>query len=148
MIYRRDLHDLLAPAATTVGVELWGCELISAGKYSMLRVYIDKPEGITLDDCEMASKQMSMVLDTTNPIKERYQLEVSSPGLARPLFLPKHYQQYIGCYIKITLFAQLGGKRKLRGTIATIENDELLLINDDKKFLVPLANITKAHTIY
>ena len=148
MTYRKDLFDLLTPAANAVGVELWGCEFISQGKQSLLRVYIDKPEGVTLNDCELASKQISMLLTVADPIRSDYQLEVSSPGLARPLFVARHYQQCIGQQIKIHLLVPIEGKRRLQGTIAIVEQDELVLIDGDKKFRVPFANVTKAHTVY
>lgn len=148
MTYRQDLCDLIAPAAKAVGVELWGCEFIAQGKQSLLRVYIDKPEGVMLDDCEIASKQISALLAVADPIRGEYQLEVSSPGLERPLFIAEHYQQFIGWPIKIKLFAPINGRRKLQGTIATIENDKLVLIDGDEKFYIPLANVMKAHAVY
>ena len=91
-MYRRDLHELLEPAAKAVGYELLGCEFISQRKHSILRIYIDGPDGIGVDDCELASKQMSALLDVEDPIKGEYHLEVSSPGLERPLFTALQYR--------------------------------------------------------
>jgi len=83
MRYHKTITELLTPVVTDLECELWGCVLVPG---NTLRIYIDRPEGITIDDCERVSRQVSTILDVENPISGRYTLEVSSPGLDRPLF--------------------------------------------------------------
>ncbi|HAV0011531.1 TPA: ribosome maturation factor RimP, partial [Legionella pneumophila] len=76
-----DLIVLLEPIIKNMGYELWGCEYLSQGKHSLLRIYIDKPDGIGIDDCQEVSKQVSAMLDVEDPIPGHYSLEISSPGI-------------------------------------------------------------------
>lgn len=147
-MYRQDLHQLLMPAAQAVGYELLGCEFISQGKHSTLRVYIDSPQGIGIKDCEIASKQISAILDVEDPIKGEYHLEVSSPGLARPLFTLAQYEQVQGQWIQLRLRAPIMGKRKLKAILKHVDNEQLLISVDEKDINVSLANVVKANLIY
>lgn len=149
VMYRQDLHQLLMPAARAVGYELLGCEFISQGKHSVLRVYIDNSQGIGVDDCEIASKQMSAILDVEDPIKGEYHLEVSSPGLDRPLFTIAQYAQVQGQWIRVNLRSPVAGKRKFKGILKQIiDNEQLLIQVVEEEFNVPLNNIAKANLIY
>ncbi len=147
-MYRQDLHQLLKPAAQAVGYELLGCEFISQGKHSILRVYIDSPQGIGINDCEIASKQMSAILDVEDPIKGEYHLEVSSPGLERPLFTIAQYQQIQGQWIQLKLRTPIAGKRKLKGVLKAVDKAQLLISVDEKDINMSLANVVKANLIY
>ena len=147
MAYRKDLQILLEPAARAAGYELLGCEFISQGKHSVLRVYIDQAAGITIDDCEIASRQISAVLDVEDPIKSEYCLEVSSPGLERPLFTIAHYQRAQGQQAMVNLHTPLAGRRKLRGVIEKISNQQVVLNDAGETFTVSLDNIIKAHLV-
>ena len=102
------LDELIRPAVVALGYELWACEYIPQGKYSLLRIYIDSEQGITLDDCEKVSGQISAILDVEDPIHGQYTLEVSSPGLDRPLYTAEHYQRYIGQMIKLKTVTEKG----------------------------------------
>ncbi len=95
---QEQLHTLIAPVVAALDCELWGLDFLTQGRYSTLRIYIDREgeEGVTLEDCERVSRQVSSVLDVEDPISSRYTLEVSSPGMDRPLFTPEHYGRYIG----------------------------------------------------
>ncbi|NAW67473.1 ribosome maturation factor RimP, partial [Photobacterium halotolerans] len=90
------LTELLEAPVTALGYELVGLEFIRAGEHSTLRVFIDHENGITVDDCADVSRQISAVMDVEDPITVAYNLEVSSPGLDRPLFRAAHYEQFIG----------------------------------------------------
>lgn len=104
---------------------LWGIEFISQGKHSVLRVFIDKEDGITLEDCEAVSHQASAVLDVEDPIKTEYNLEVSSPGLDRPLFTFAQFAQFVGEEIQVRLNMAVAGKRKFTARLEKAENEVL-----------------------
>ncbi|HHW11644.1 MAG TPA: ribosome maturation factor RimP [Firmicutes bacterium] len=115
------LKEILWKLAEKVGAELnyevVDVELTREGAQRLLRVFIDRPEGIGINDCEMFSKRLSAVLDEEDPIPTAYLLEVSSPGLERPLTKPEHFQRFAGQGVEISLFAPLQGKRKIRGRL-------------------------------
>jgi ribosome maturation factor RimP len=90
------IQALIEPSVEALGFELWGLELIAQGRFSTLRIYIESAKGITVDDCAEVSHQVSGILDVEDPITNQYTLEVSSPGVDRPLFKQAHYEQYIG----------------------------------------------------
>ncbi|QMT58889.1 ribosome maturation factor RimP [Legionella sp. PC997] len=139
-----ELEDLLAPTINDMGYELWGCEYLSQGKHSLLRIYIDKIDGIGIEDCEAVSHQVSALLDVEDPISGNYSLEVSSPGIPRPLFKNWQYQRYIGHEVQVKTFKPIEGKRKLLGTIVSVsENTLVLKINNEDQELL-FSNIVKA----
>ncbi|AWN72656.1 TPA: ribosome maturation factor RimP [Legionella anisa] len=140
-----ELEHLLAPTITDMGYELWGCEYLSQGRHSLLRVYIDKADGIGIEDCEAVSHQVSALLDVDDPISGNYSLEVSSPGIPRPLFKSWQYQRYIGHEVQIKTFKPVDGKRKLIGTIVSASESSLVLnINNEDQELL-FSNIVKAN---
>ncbi|CAM2808856.1 ribosome maturation factor RimP [Legionella anisa] len=140
-----ELEHLLAPTITDMGYELWGCEYLSQGRHSLLRIYIDKADGIGIEDCEAVSHQVSALLDVDDPISGNYSLEVSSPGIPRPLFKSWQYQRYIGHEVQIKTFKPVDGKRKLIGTIVSASESSLVLnINNEDQELL-FSNIVKAN---
>lgn len=141
-------NTIIEPIAVELGYELVGCTLIRQGQYSTLRVYIDGPNGITLDDCTLMSRQVSAVLDVEDIIKGNYNLEVSSPGIDRPLFSKAHYQRFIGEKISMRLHSLIQGRRKLAGILQAInEQDEIMLMVDGKEFIISLEDIEQANLI-
>jgi ribosome maturation factor RimP len=90
------IEVLIQPVIEDMGYELVGIEYVASGKHSILRVYIDSEQGIGLSDCETVSRQLSSIFDVEDPITMPYNLEVSSPGIERPLFHIKHYQRFLG----------------------------------------------------
>lgn len=145
-----ELEALLTPVVEDLGYELWACEMISQGKYSLLRIYIDKPEGITIDDCERVSHEVSVLLDVQAPITSQYTLEVSSPGLDRPLFKKNHFQRFIGSKIHVQVRQPIEKRRKFAGELLEVnENDNSIIILDEEiKRIIPIMAIVKAHLIY
>ncbi|HHF7367599.1 TPA: ribosome maturation factor RimP [Legionella bozemanae] len=140
-----ELEHLLAPTISDMGYELWGCEYLSQGRHSLLRVYIDKADGIGIEDCEAVSHQVSALLDVEDPISGNYSLEVSSPGIPRPLFKSWQYQRYIGHEVQVKTFKPVDGKRKLIGTIVSASENSLVLnINNEDQELL-FSNIVKAN---
>ncbi len=127
------LTELLQPAVEALGFELIGIEYHPQGKHSVLRVYIDNPEGINADDCGSVSHQVSGILDVEEPLKGAYTLEVSSPGLDRPLFSLKHYKQFVGHNIKLKLRQTVEKQKKFKGEITHIDGERIFIFCEDIK---------------
>jgi ribosome maturation factor RimP len=141
------LRDRLAPLVNTMGYEFVGCEYHGQGRYSILRIYIDSEKGVTLEDCSKVSQQLSAVLDVEDPIHGHYSLEVSSPGLDRPLFEITHYQKQIGNRIKVRLFTPVQNQRKFVGVLLRVEENMIyLLVNEEEKRL-SFFDIEKANVV-
>lgn len=150
MARRQDaLQSLLEPVVTGLGYELWGLEYLAAGSNPTLRIYIDAPEGITLDDCERVSRHLGGLLEVEDALPGEHTLEVSSPGLDRRLFKADHYARYAGRQVKLTLGRPLPGRRgrKLNGTLAGLESDGVALQVDGEAVLVPLELIERARLV-
>ena len=143
------LTELVASAVEPLGYELLGVEYLPQGHHSVLRIYIDSPDGITLDDSERASRQVSAVLDVDDPIKGQYSLEMSSPGLDRPLFTAEHFSQFIGHEVKLRLHSPLEGRRKFKALITNVEGDVIHLASSDsgEKWQISLEMIEKANLV-
>ena len=142
------LADLLEPTIAGLGYDLLGVEYLGQGKHSRLRLYIDGPNGVGLADCEAVSHQVSGILDVEDPIKGHYALEVSSPGLDRPLFKPEHYASYIGKRVKIRTRMPVGGQRNFQGEIQSVENDDIYIgIEGGEQFKLRAKDIERANLI-
>ncbi len=143
------LTELVASAVEPLGYELLGVEYLAQGRHSVLRIYIDSPDGINLDDCERASRQVSAVLDVDDPIKGQYTLEMSSPGLDRPLFTAEHFTQFIGHEVKLRLHSPLEGQRRFKALIKGVEDDVIHLTSSetDEEWQISLDNIEKANLL-
>ncbi len=139
------IESLIEPAVTALGYELVGVEYAPLGHGGVLRVYIDKPGGVTLDDCARVSHQVSGVLDVEDPIHSHYDLEVSSPGIERPLFRVEHYTRFAGERVRIRTFAPIAGQRNFTGVLRGVSGDEVVLSEDEREVRVPFSNIAKAH---
>ncbi len=144
---QEQLHALIAPVAASLGCELWGLEYLTQGRYTTVRIYIDREEGVSLEDCEKVSRQVSSVMDVEDPIDSEYTLEVSSPGMDRPLYTLEQYARYIGEQINIRLRLARDGRRKFKGTILAVEGDEVRIAVDDKEYLLSVDAIDKANII-
>ncbi|MGF1642147.1 MAG: ribosome maturation factor RimP [Thiotrichales bacterium] len=116
-ITQETLRKIIEPVAEGLGCALWGIDFRAYDKNALLRVYIDKDAGVTLDDCADVSHQLSAVLDVADPIGVPYTLEVSSPGVDRPLFGYPHYQRYIGQRVKLRLKWPIDARRNFEGTL-------------------------------
>ncbi|MBT1443484.1 ribosome maturation factor RimP [Shewanella sp. JM162201] len=141
------LAEMLTPAVEALGYEVWGIEYVQAGKHSILRVYIDSEKGITVDDCAESSRQISAILDVEDPISHEFTLEVSSPGLDRPLFNAAQYARYVGEDVKVQLTMPVEGSRNLKGVIDKVEGQMLTIKVDGKMLVVALDNIRKGNII-
>jgi len=115
-----NVHELVEPAINSLGYELLGIEYHAQGKHSLLRVYIDNDAGITADDCARVSHQVSGLLDVEDIIRGDYNLEVSSPGLDRPLFTLAHFERFVGEMATVYLVVPIEGRRKFSGIIQAV----------------------------
>ncbi|EGQ8088541.1 ribosome maturation factor RimP [Vibrio vulnificus] len=143
----RQLTEMLESAVVASGYELVGLEFIRAGEHSTLRIYIDHENGITVEDCAEVSHQVSAVLDVEDPISVAYSLEVSSPGLDRPLFKPAHYEQFIGQEVNVVLKMAVANRRKWKGEIHSVDGEAITLAVDGQQEEFALSNISKANLI-
>ena len=140
-----DLNALLAPLIGDLGLELVGIEFSPGRGGSLLRVYVDAPgRPVTIDDCERASREISALLDVNDPVAGRYTLEVSSPGLDRPLFTPEQFTRFVGQAVKINVNLPLDGRRRFHGMIKGVEGDRILIEQDGAPVTIAHANIAKA----
>ena len=143
----KKIEELLKPTVEGLGYELWACEYLAQGKHSILRVYIDKDGGINLSDCETVSHQLSVLLDVEEPISGHYSLEVSSPGLERPLFTVKHFEDYCGSDVFIKLRAGVNNSKKWQGKINKVSDGEVILEVKEDLVTISLDNIMKANLV-
>lgn len=141
------LTGILRPAVEALGYELVGLQYNRGRKRALLRAYIDKEGGITLDDCERASHQISGILDVEDPIAGSFDLEVSSPGLDRPLFEPAHYERFAGCKVRIHLSVPIDGRRNFTGVLLGIRDGEIRLNEEGDERTVPLDAVGTARLV-
>ena len=140
----QQISELLGTTVEALGFELWGVEYLSQGRHSLLRVYIDAEDGITVDDCARVSEQISSVLDVEEPISGEYTLEVSSPGMDRLLFRLDQYPGYVGEIVELRLRNPFEGRRKFKGVLTGIEGEDVVIRVDDHEYLLPHSAIDKA----
>ena len=142
------LGKLLEPGIRSMGYELVGIEYRGGGKGgSLLRVYIDSEVGITADDCQKVSYQVSGVLDVADPIPGHYTLEVSSPGLDRPLFKAEDYQRFAGHEVKLRLLHPINGQRRFTGRLAGMQDGQVVIEQDGEDIRLPYEQIEQARLV-
>jgi len=143
-----DLNQMIESALSVLGYELVGVERKGRDGQALLRIYIDSPSGVTIADVEKASRQISAVLDVEDPISSSYQLEVSSPGLDRPLFVLAHFEKYVGREIKCRLRHGVAGRRHYRGVLQQVDGNTIsLLIDNEEVVKLAFVEIEKANLV-
>lgn len=142
------IKEMIAPTVESMGLVLWGVEYIAQGRHGTLRIYIHNDDGISVEHCADVSRQVSGILDVEDPISSAYTLEVSSPGLDSPLFELAHYQAFIGEQVKLRLRVNYEGRRNFKGTIASVEEGDVVLRVDDEEFLFPIESIERANVVH
>ncbi|MGH8085915.1 MAG: ribosome maturation factor RimP [Lysobacter sp.] len=163
-----EIARLLAPTVESLGVELLGIEYLPASGGALVRLYIDRPAdeqatdgqdgeagaaddeppaSVSIEDCEAVSREVSAQLDVEDPISGNYTLEVSSPGIDRPLFTLAHFQRFAGETAKVTLRLPQEGRRRLTGVIARIEGEAITFLVDGAEFTADVDNIDKARLV-
>ena len=142
------LNELLTPLVTDLGLEFVGIEFSPSRGSSLLRVFIDAPERpVTVEDCERVSREISALMDVNDPIEGRYTLEVSSPGIDRPLFTTEHFVRFIGSEVKLSVALAIDGRQRFQGLIKAVEGDRIQLDQDGKDVQIAHANIVKAKLV-
>lgn len=142
---------LLAPTVASLGLELLGVEYLPAPGGALLRLYVDLPQGadrqVGIEDCEAVSREVSAQLDVADPISGHYTLEVSSPGVDRPLFTPAQFGRFAGEQAKVVLKLPMDGRRRLQGRILRVDGDTIVFEVDGAELAVAMDNVDKARLV-
>ena len=142
------IAELVRGAVEAIGYELIGVEYLSRAKAGhLLRIYIDSEHGVTLDDCQRVSHQVSGVLDVEDPIRSAYALEVSSPGLDRPLFEKAHFERFVGQVVRVKLNQALNGRSNYKGVIDSVQGDDIVLKVDGESVRFPFGQVASARLV-
>jgi len=142
------VRELINPEITELKLELFDVEYVKEGAYWYLRIYIDKDGGVDIDDCAAVSHRVSQVLDHENPIPQAYMLEVSSPGLERPLRKKEDYDKYKGELISVFTTEPLQGYSRFTGHLKGHDNEELFLEYQGKEIIIPFNLVDRAHLTF
>ncbi|MFA9421452.1 MAG: ribosome maturation factor RimP [Gammaproteobacteria bacterium] len=148
MVTVQDLSALFEPVIQSMGYELVGVEFQGSVQHGTLRVYIDHENGIGVDDCAVISQQISAILDVEEPIQQAYDLEVSSPGLDRPLFKPADYELFTDRLVKIKMAVPVDGRRNFKGVIQGVKQSKIVQVMvDNESYELLISDIAKANLI-
>lgn len=142
-----DLTRLIEPLVGDLGYEFVGLEYQSNPKNRLVRLYIDRPGiGVTLDDCELVSREVSALMDVEDPVSGQYTLEVSSPGLERPLFTAEQFRRFAGEKARVFLYEPLERRRKITAVIVGVDESAVLELDDaGERLHIDMNNIRRAH---
>ena len=141
-VYEQKTEEFILPILDEMGFELVDVEYVKEGKEYFLRAYIDKPGGITIDDCVAVSRRMNEILDREDYIPDAYTFEVSSPGLGRPLKKEKDFARNVGQDVEIRLYKAVDGQKELEGTLKTYDADTVtILVEEEQEIVVQRADI-------
>ena len=143
----RQIQDLIEQTVTALGCSVWGIEYLSQGRHSKLRIYIDKEDGVSVDDCAAVSRQVEQLLDVEDIIRQEYTLEVSSPGMDRILFSEHQYQDSIGETVDVRLNFPFEGRKHFIGLLTNFEDAEAHVLIDEEEYLLPIENIQRARVV-
>ena len=146
-VSQKRLNELLNPLVEDLGYEFVGLEYHNNPKQSVLRVYIDAEAGVGLEDCERVSREIAALLDVEDPISGHYNLEISSPGLDRPLFTLEQFDRFAGEQAQVTLFAPEAGRRKFTGRILAAGEGEVRMEVEGAEVALVFDNIAKARLV-
>jgi ribosome maturation factor RimP len=141
------IAKMLKPVLASMGYQLVERELVTDMGRLILRLYIDKEGGVTLDDCSEASRAISAHLDVEDPIPGKYDLEVSSPGVERPLRYPEDFARYAGETIKLRTLEPLEGRQNYRGVLKGCDANNINMTVDGKEFVIPFSALLKARIV-
>lgn len=142
-----ELRTMLSPVVERLGYELFDLEAKLGGGNGVIRVFIDHPDGVGLEDCEKVSLAVSALLDVEDPIPDHYDLEVSSPGLDRKLTKVEHFQRFTGETVKVQTRFPIDGRRRYRGTLTSVDDENIVVDVDGTAFTLPLATIDTARLV-
>ena len=142
------LQALLETTINALGYELWGVVQESRPGGSLVRIYIDSPNGITVDDCQRVSRQVSAILDVEDPIRGSYSLEVSSPGIDRPFLKHDHYERYIGSRVRVRVRSKTKGRQTYTGLLSNVDKDNIVIeLENGEQQALSFVQIEKANLV-
>lgn len=141
------LRARLAAGTEAMGFQLVDVDLLGGRQHQTLRIYIDRPQGVTVDDCAGVSRQLSAILDVEDPFPGSYTLEVSSPGLDRPLVTPDDFRRFQGEVVKVRLQRAMDGRRNFTGRLVETTPENIVVEVDRERFRLPLAAIERARLV-
>jgi ribosome maturation factor RimP len=148
MELRDRLTAMVEPVVNGLGYELVLLEYAPSRRTGTLRLFIDKPAGIVVEDCERVSREVAALLDVEDPVPGAYRLEVSSPGLDRPLVKPEHFERFIGEKIRVEMMAPIAGQRRFRGVLLGIDGRTVTLETEQaQRVMLPLSDIEQARLV-
>ena len=144
----QDLTAIFEPVIQSMGYELVGIEFVGSTQHGTLRVYINHENGIGVDDCVAISHQLSGILDVEEPIQQAFDLEVSSPGINRPLFKARDYEQFSGHSAKIKMLVAVDGRKNFKGELqGVVDSKTVLIMVDNESYELPISDIAKANLV-
>lgn len=141
------IEQLIEAPIESLGYELVGVEYIKNGRDTVLRIYIDSEHGISIEDCERVSHQVSGILEVEDPINTAYSLEVSSPGFDRPLFKARDFERFSGSEVKLSMKLPVQGRRNFRGILEGFSDGDILIEVDGEVYALPLTKLAKARLV-
>ena len=141
----QQVFDIVSPIAKEQNLEIWDIKYLKEGASYFLRIFIDKPEGITIDDCEIFSRAIDEPLDEADSNKEAYFLEVSSPGLTRVLTKPEHFEAFVGEEVVVKLYKAIDKKKELVCNLLGFENDEVVIEYNGEPLKISKKEISKVY---
>ena len=145
---RDELGELLEPTIERLGYELADLEVKLGGRSGVVRVFIDHPDGIGLDDCEKVSLAVSALLDVEDPVPGNYDLEVSSPGLNRKLTKVEHFRRFAGETVKVEMRFPIEGRKRFRGRLSSVDDENIVIEVDGVSHSLPIATIDTARLVW
>jgi ribosome maturation factor RimP len=142
------VYEIIEPLVTKTELELVDVEYKKEGQNWFLRIFIDRPGGVRIEDCQFISEKISDLLDQADPIRQSYYLEVSSPGIERPLNKLEHFVRFQGEKVKINTYSPIGNRKSFIGIIVGINNENILLnLDSNQEVSIPFEQITKANLV-
>ena len=141
------LWELFEPVVNGMGYDLIEIEHFPNPKHGVLRLYIDKEDGITIDDCSDVSRQISALIDVEDPVRGQFNLEVSSPGMDRPLRRVKDFQQFTGSKVKLKTIMPFEGQRNFSGRLLEADEESVVIETDTEEITIPMSALDKARVI-
>lgn len=139
------VYELIKDAVEAEGVRLWDVRFLKEGASWYLRVFIDKPEGISIDDCTNVSHAIDPIIDEADLINVSYYLEVCSPGIERELTRSRHYEESLGKQVRLKLYRAYDGKKEITGTLEDVTEENVTLVTEGNALTVERKNISKAN---
>ena len=142
------VRDLVAPVADEFGFMLWDVEYVKEGADMILRITIDKPEGIDIEDCEKMARAIDPIIDEADPIEVSYKMEVSSPGIERALTRPEHFEACMGEKIEVKLYAPMDGKKQIVGILTAADEKSITVTVDEADIVLEKSAVPKVSTAF